>query len=235
VLGLVLAYVAFIGVLKNAFRLPRPPGAGVAPTLGWIPTVLEPVFADIATGHGPGFPSGHALGTTMVWGGVALVLERGARRTRLAVAGGVVALVSLSRLVLGVHYAVDVVVGAAIGLLALGALYWLTDRGRDPGRVLLFAVVAGIVGLFMGITFDSVTALGGALGAWVTWRAVAEATPAHPSNSREVVAGFVVLGVAAALFGVVYALTPGIVVAFLGAVLAGGGAVGAPALADRFA
>jgi membrane-associated phospholipid phosphatase len=235
VLGLVLAYVALIGVLKNAFGLPRPPGAGEAPALGWIPVALEPVFADIATGHGPGFPSGHALGTTMVWGGVALILDQGTRRARAAVAGTVVALVSLSRLVLGVHYAVDVVVGVALGLLALGALYWLTDRGTDPGRVLLFAVAAGIVGLFMGITFDSVTALGGALGAWVAWRVVASATPAHPSNRREVMAGFAVLAVAAALFGAVYTLTPTLVVAFVGAVLAGGGAVGAPALGDRLA
>jgi len=96
------------------------------------PVALEPVFADIATGHGPGFPSGHALGTTMVWGGVALILDQGTRRARAAVAGTVVALVSLSRLVLGVHYAVDVVVGVALGLLALGALYWLTDRGPTP-------------------------------------------------------------------------------------------------------
>lgn len=235
VFGLVLAYVALIGVLKNAFGLPRPPGAGEAPALGWIPVALEPAFADIATGHGPGFPSGHALGTTMVWGGVALVLDRGARRTRLTVAGAVVALVSLSRLVLGVHYAVDVVVGVVLGLLALGGLYWLTDGGTDPGRVLLFAVVAGILGLFTGFSFDSVTALGGALGAWVAWRAVAEATPAHPSSRQEVAAGFAVLVVAAALFGAVYALTPGLVVAFVGSVLAGGGAVGAPALGDRLA
>jgi len=101
--------------------------------------------------------------------------------------------------------------------------------------VLLFAVAAGIVGLFMGITFDSVTALGGALGAWVAWRVVASATPAHRSNRREVMAGFAVLAVAAALFGAVYTLTPTLVVAFVGAVLAGGGAVGAPALGDRLA
>ncbi|SFR85388.1 PAP2 superfamily protein [Halomicrobium zhouii] len=235
VLGLVLAYVALIGVLKHAFMLPRPPGASEAPALGWIPAVLQPVFADIATGHGPGFPSGHALGTTMVWGGVALILDRGTRRSRLAVAGTVVALVSLSRLVLGVHYAVDVVVGVALGLLALGALYRFSDGGTEPGLVLLFAVAAGVLGLFTGFTFDSVTALGGALGAWVAWRAVAEATAAHPSSGREVMAAVAVLAVAAALFGAVYALTPGLVVAFLGAVLAGGGAVGAPALGDRLA
>jgi membrane-associated phospholipid phosphatase len=235
VLGLALAYVALIGVLKNAFLLPRPPGAGDAPALRWIPSVLEPVFTDVTTADGPGFPSGHALGTTMVWGGVALILEREAGWIRLGVAGVVVALVSLSRLVLGLHYAVDVVVGVVLGLVVLGALYWLSDSGTAPDRVLLFAVAVGLAGLFLGITFDSVTALGGAFGGWLAWSAVGAATPAHPSNRREVVAGFVVLAAAAGLFGAVYAFRTSLVFGFLGSVFAAVGVVGAPVLGNRLA
>lgn len=235
VLALVLAYVALIGVLKNVFSLPRPPGAGEPPVVAWIPSTLGVIFHDITTAEGPGFPSGHALGTTMVWGGVALVLEREAYRTRLGVAGAVVALVGFSRLVLGVHYVVDVVVGVVLGLLALGALYWLSDRGVDPERVLLFAVAVGLLGLFMGVTFDSVAALGGAFGGWLVWRSVAEMTPAHPSNRREVVAGFVAFALVSGLFAVVYALTPSHVLSFLGAAVAAGGAVGAPLLGERLA
>lgn len=233
VLGLALAYVALIGLLKNAFLLPRPPGAGEPPLVWWIPSAIEPVFTDITTADGPGFPSGHALGTTMVWGGVGLILDRKARRTRLGIVGAVVALVTLSRLVLGLHYAVDVVVGVALGLVVLGALYWLSDSGTDPDRVLLFAIAVGILGLFMGVTFDSVTALGGAVGGWLAWRAVADTMPAHPSSKRTVIASFVVLGTAAGLFSVVYALTPPLIHAFLGAGIAGGGAVGAPVLGER--
>lgn len=233
VLGLALTYVALIGVLKNAFLLPRPPGASEAPLVQWMPAAIEPLFVDITTADGPGFPSGHALGTTMVWGGLALILDRGARRTRLGIAGTVVALVALSRLVLGVHYAVDVVVGVALGLVFLGALYRLSDGGTDPGRVFLFAITVGILGLVIEITFDSVTALGGAIGGWLAWRAVAETTSAHPSSRRAVIAGFVVLGAAAGLFGAVYALTPSIGLAFLGAVVAAAGAVGAPDLSER--
>lgn len=233
VLGLALAYVALIGVFKNAFLLPRPPGAGDAPLEWWIPAAIEPVFIDITTADGPGFPSGHALGTTMVWGGVALILDQEARWLRLGTAAAVVVLVTLSRLVLGVHYAVDVVVGVALGLIVLGALYRLSDGGTDPDRVLLFAVAVGILGLFMEVTFDSVTALGGAVGGWLTWRAVAETTSAQLSSRRAVIAGFLVLGAAAGLFGAVYALTPPLGLAFLGAVVTAAGAVGAPILGER--
>ena len=85
----------------------------------------------------------------------------------------------------------------------------------------------------MCITFDSVTALGGAVGGWLAWRGVAEATPTNPSNLREVVAGFGVLGVVGVLFGIVYAVTPFHVLAFLGAAVSAGGAVGAPILRER--
>ncbi len=164
VLGLVITYIALIGLLKNIFVLPRPPGAGEPPVVQWLPSVLEVLFNDTTTAAGPGFPSGHALGSTMTWGGLALVLDRGTYRTRISVAGAVVVLVSVSRLVLGVHYFVDVLVGVVLGVVVLGLLYWLTDHGTDPGRILLVAVVTGIMGIFVGITFDSVAAIGGAVG-----------------------------------------------------------------------
>ena len=235
VLALVLAYVALVGALKTAFLLPRPPGATEAPAIAWLPAMLEPVYTSIATGHGPGFPSGHALGTTMVWVGAALVLDAGRRRSRLAVAGAVVALVSLSRLVLGVHYAVDVVVGAAVGLLVVGALYRLSDAGTRPEQVLRFAVAAGVLGVLVAVTFDSVTALGGALGGSLGWRAVAEATPARPSSARATAAGVATVVAAAALFGAVYAFTPPLAVSFLGAVAATAVAVAAPAVGEAVA
>jgi len=235
VLALALAYVALVGALKTAFLVPRPPGAAEAPVVWWLPAVLEPVYTDIATGHGPGFPSGHALGTTMVWVGAALVLDAGTRRTRLGVAGVVVALVSLSRLVLGVHYAVDVVVGAAVGLVVVGALYRLVDAGTDPSQVLRFAVAAGVLWLLLEVTFDSATALGGALGAWLAWRAVADETSLHPSSTRAAAAGFAAIGLAAVFFGAVYALTPPLVVSFLAAVAATAVVVAAPVLGEALA
>lgn len=235
VLALVLTYIALIGALKHLFVLPRPPGAGTPPAVQGLPAILEVVFTDITTAEGPGFPSGHALGTTMVWGGLALVLDRGTRRLRFGIAGAVIALVSVSRLVLGVHYAIDVVVGTALGVVALGGLYWFSERGTDPGRVFLFAVAMGTVGVAIGITFDSVAAIGSAVGAWLVWRGIADATPSHPTNRREVVAGFAVLGVMAGLFVVIYTVEPSYPLTFLGAAITAGGAIGAPLLGERLA
>ncbi|WP_336002901.1 phosphatase PAP2 family protein [Halorientalis halophila] len=233
--AIVLTYVALIGVLKGLFDLPRPPGAGEAPAFSWLPPLLEGALAGAATADGHGFPSGHALGTTMGWGGLALLLDDESVRTRVGLAAGVIALVSLSRLALGVHYLVDVVAGAAVGLVVLTGLYLLADRGTAPARVLAVAVAVGVLGLLVGVTFDSVAALGTAVGAWLAWRGVAARTPAQPTGRREVVAGLAVLALAGGLFGAVYALEPAHPVTFLGAGLTGAGVVGAPLVGSRLA
>ncbi|WP_459194415.1 phosphatase PAP2 family protein [Halosimplex sp. J119] len=233
VFGLALTYVAVIGALKTFFGLGRPPGATESPQVEVFPGLIDALFDSVTTADGPGFPSGHALGSTMVWGGLALVVEWGTRRQRFAGAAAVIGIVSLSRLVLGVHYLVDVVVGIAVGAVLLGALYRFAEAGTDPGRVLGVAVVVGFLGLFNGITFDSVAAIGGAVGGWLVWRLVADSTPATPANRREVVAGFAVLAVAGVLFSAVEAIEPPLVLAFVGSALAVGGAVGAPLLGER--
>lgn len=233
VLALAITYVALIEVLKNIFVLPRPPGAGEPPALGWIPSTFTGMVTNITTADGPGFPSGHALGTTMVWGGLALVLDRASSRVRFGVTGVVVVLVSFSRLALGVHYFVDVLVGATLGVITLGVLYWVAEYGTNPGRVLFVAVVFGVLGLFSGVTFDSVAATGGAVGGWMMWRRVADATPAHPTNDRAVITGFVALGITGGFFAVVYTLEPPTLLTFFGTAIAAGTVVGAPLLGER--
>ena len=90
--------------MKEWLRYPRPPGADAA-ARELVPALLEPPYAAAATATGFGFPSGHALGTAAVYGGLALLVGR---RRGYGVAAAVVAVVSLSRVVLGVHYLVDV-------------------------------------------------------------------------------------------------------------------------------
>ncbi|WP_123620993.1 phosphatase PAP2 family protein [Halorubrum sp. CSM-61] len=234
VLALLLTYVALIGVLKGFFLFPRPVGAGAPPVVQWIPSVLDGVLADISTADGPGFPSGHAFGSTLVWGGFALtVAEDELSRAWIGFAGAVVVTVSVARLVLGVHYLVDVVAGVGLGLVVLGMLYVVADRGTDPSRVLLVAVVAGLLGLFQGASFESVAALGSAVGAWLVWRGVADSTPAHPSNRREVGAGFAVLGLAGGFFALLYAVEPPLPIAFLGSAVAVGSTVAAPLAGEK--
>ncbi|WP_435158328.1 phosphatase PAP2 family protein [Haladaptatus sp. DFWS20] len=233
IIGLVLTYVALIGVLKGVLLLPRPPGATEPPALRWIPSIFAVLFTSITTAKGSGFPSGHALGATMVWGGLALVIDRGSYRVRFGIVGVVVALVSLSRLVLGVHYFVDVLAGIILGIVVLGTLYWLAENGTHPERVLLTAVAIGGVGLSVNLTFESVIASGGAVGGWVVWRTVAEVTPNQPSTRREVIVALFVGVIANGIFGSVYILDIPYPFTFLGTATAVGTAVGAPLISKR--
>jgi len=235
VLAIVIMYTALIVVLKQVFLLPRPPGASDPPGVRWLPSTVE-IF--LTTAEGSGFPSGHALGSTMVWGGLALVLDWGTRRTRLGFAGTVVVGVVLSRLALGVHYLVDVVAGVALGVVALGALYWLSRGGNSPGRVFFVAAAVGGLGLVQGITPDSAAAAGSAVGGLLAWRVVVDVTPPGPTNGRATVAGVVVLAAAGTLFGLTYAPVfplPPRLSPFLGAAVAVAGVVGAPALGEQVA
>lgn len=166
VLGAALLALATTYLLKALFGLPRPPGAGEPAYALEGPAGL--VYADIATATGSGFPSGHAVESTAVYGTVAwLGGEPNDRRRRLAVAAGLVGLVSLTRVGLGLHYVADVVVGAAVGT----ALVALAIRVRTRPGIVLGAAVA-TVGLRAGVGPVSVEAgslLGLTAGTFVGW------------------------------------------------------------------
>ena len=70
----------------------------------------------LAVQEGYAFPSGHAQGSTVFWGLLALRL-----RKRWAYWGAalLISLVSLSRLYLGVHWPIDIAGGLAAGLILL--------------------------------------------------------------------------------------------------------------------
>jgi membrane-associated phospholipid phosphatase len=94
---------------------------------------------------GYSFPSGHAAGAASVYLPLALLLLLSSRRPAVSrsavfVAGTVCVLVSISRVVLGVHYPSDVIAGVALGAALSCAGAWLfriiparpdaTDRSR---------------------------------------------------------------------------------------------------------
>jgi undecaprenyl-diphosphatase len=83
----------------------------------------------------PSFPSGHALGSMAVYGGLALVLSRSARGWRkalmIATGVGLSLLIGLTRIYLGVHYPTDVVAGWCAGLACALLAYVLA---RPPGE-----------------------------------------------------------------------------------------------------
>src|SRR5215471_8586468 len=103
-------------------------GAGALildPVLKSLVGRLRPVVAHpIAHGTGNSFPSGHSLGSIVCYGAVLLVflpLARGRWRTAfIAVTVALVALIGISRILLGVHYLSDVAGGWAVGITWLG-------------------------------------------------------------------------------------------------------------------
>ncbi|WP_250872394.1 phosphatase PAP2 family protein [Halomarina rubra] len=235
VLALPLVYLALVTAMKGAFELPRPPRAGVAPQLPWLPSVLVPLFENTATATGYGFPSGHAIGTTLVWGGVALVADRWSRWVRAAGVVLVVSLVAFSRLALGVHYLVDVVAGAAIGALVLGAVYLLSERATEPGRVFVVAVVLAVLGVATQQSVDSVLVLGGTLGALGGWAFLVDGEVSLSVTPRALATSAVLFVGTVFTFGVVYLREPPLPVLFGASVVAAAVVVGVPDLGDRVA
>jgi membrane-associated phospholipid phosphatase len=133
-LGVVIGGFALLAGLKAVFGLPRP--------------AAELHLIDTAT---TGFPSGHALAPTVVYGGLALLLRIGTQRARFVVLGVLIVTISLSRIVLGVHYLVDIAAGIAIGL---GYLWGIKRYARRrPRRTLAVATFLGAVALVAGLVF----------------------------------------------------------------------------------
>jgi len=226
VIALGLGANALVTTLKQWFALPRPPGAATAPQVASVPALLEPLFASAATGTGFGFPSGHALATAVVYGGIALLV--GTRRAHASAAAIAVA-VALTRVVLAVHYLVDVVAGLAVGAGFLAVVHRASDRGDQPGRALVVAVLVALVGLALGgYGFETMTALGAAVGAWLGWTVTGAAITAAPATRP---GGTVSLAVGAGfglLFGVVYGIEPAAHISFLAMVVVLAGVVASP-------
>ena len=205
VVALLAAAVAVTVSLKAVFGLPRPTGAGTAAHAALVPASLRGVYVSMATGDGYGFPSGHATTAVLVWGGLAWAVRVGRRRQRAAVAAGVVLVIGLSRLVIGVHFLVDVLTGFAVA----GAVLWLSvTRLRTPGRVFGLATVAAAAAvLASGLTQDVAAGLGIGIGGTVAWRAVGQRLPAAtPAGARTTAA--LGVGVVLTAAGVTLAVRP---------------------------
>lgn len=155
-------------ILKHAFALPRPAGATTAAPPEYLPLVGRDIFRTLVRSEGYGFPSAHTAQATVVYGEGVVILTAWKRAKQLVVAGLVVGLVALSRVVLRVHYLVDVFGGLLVGLLFLVIVVHLTDR--DPARALLVAAVVGLGAVGVTLSYQTGLVVVGAVGGLLLWR-----------------------------------------------------------------
>ncbi len=131
VLWVVILGAAILLTVRRRWRLAvylLVTGAGAIvldPILKSLVGRLRPVVAHpIAHGTGSSFPSGHSLGSSVCYGALFLVFlpaTRGRWRTVFtSIILALIALIGISRLLLGVHYVSDVVGAWALGVTWLG-------------------------------------------------------------------------------------------------------------------
>jgi undecaprenyl-diphosphatase len=115
-------------------------GAGALimdPVLKSLVGRLRPVVAHpVAHGTGNSFPSGHSLGSIVCYGAILLVFLPAVRpgrwrRAFIALIIALVALVGISRVLLGVHYLSDVLGAWALGITWLGVTAFAFELSRQ--------------------------------------------------------------------------------------------------------
>ena len=128
-------------------------GAGALvldPVLKSLVGRLRPVVAHpIAHGTGDSFPSGHSLGSIVCYGAILLVFvpaTRGRWRTAFITAiAALVALIGISRILLGVHFLSDVIGAWALGITWLGVTAFAFElTRRAAGRPVTDPVTEGL-------------------------------------------------------------------------------------------
>ncbi|ELY57042.1 phosphatase PAP2 family protein [Natronolimnohabitans innermongolicus] len=176
--------LAAMTALKYAFALPRP--EQVVATPGLLSGALESAYVSSVTLGGYGFPSGHAVGATVAYGLLALVVPFGSRRQRFAVAGAVALSVSLSRVLLTVHYPGDVVAGVALGVAYLAGVWWLLERSPLDRTTTAFGLALGLAVVAIAVSGAggrSVTYAALAAGGLVVWTLGQRQLSPSPSSS----------------------------------------------------
>lgn len=133
-------------ILKAIFRIPRP--------FMKYPELIQGKRQQTATGFS--FPSGHSTTASSFYGGLCYSFKQKWIRT-LSIA--LIVLVPISRLYLGVHWPMDILVGTLIGLVsafALGRVFEKLYRNEKAFMIytILFALVTLLIALPLAIIMD---------------------------------------------------------------------------------
>jgi membrane-associated phospholipid phosphatase len=130
----------FNSILKLAFHSPRP---------YWVDTAVRAFTSETSFG----MPSGHAQNAASLWGLAAVKIRKTWFRWLVVV---LILLIGFSRIVLGVHFPSDVLVGWGVGGLLLVAylqvekkvIHWFNNL--TPSRQLTVALASSLVILLSG-------------------------------------------------------------------------------------
>ncbi|MBN1550813.1 phosphatase PAP2 family protein [bacterium] len=212
-------------IVKMSYRVPRP----------YIdaPETIDLVGAPSETFS---FPSGHAQGSLMIWGGTALLFPSFGT---IIVSVILPVLVGISRMYLGVHSLLDVIAGFGIAIIFLIVLYSLvqiekrvppiTDHWLMRSSLVIISLIALV--LFYDSKAKDLVLSGTTLVAFVIFEAIAQNrwhfkdTPCWSIKIRRCFAGYL----PASIFVIIYKLIPdaeswvyGLVFAVLGYWMAAG-------------
>lgn len=167
-------------LLKAGFAMPRPPAD--------VMLIAE---------DGPGFPSGHATGAAATYAALAVFLDRWSRALRYRLAAVIVLVVALSRVLLGVHYVVDVLVGMVVGLMVLVAVRYVATESVT--KAFAMAIPLALGGTLLASAAESALQSGLVSGATLGWWLVADSIENGQLSAGRIVAagmgGVVLLGV----------------------------------------
>jgi membrane-associated phospholipid phosphatase len=184
-LGLLVS-LSLNAALKLAFHAPRP---------YWFDARVQPFSSETSFG----IPSAHAQNSVVLW---SLLANWVKRPLAWVIAVAMILLVSLSRMVLGMHFPSDILAGWVAGLLLVWAillfekpvLSWLRARQISDQVIFVFAVSLAL------ILIGALTKL--ALGAWIVpdgWVELAARAPGGAPITPLALSGLV--SSAASFFG----------------------------------
>lgn len=171
--GVWIAGMGLYKGLKEVFTFPRPDQPLLETEL--LPRIIQPLYELTAFASGYGFPSGHAVNTTIVYFGLAYILDIGTLRQRTITAAAIVGTVGFTRIALGVHFLVDVIVGVAVGLAVLYFAWQLIQQELGDKPTIAFSLAIVFSGFFVitsDLDPDALFLLGAALGAFSGWQLV---------------------------------------------------------------
>lgn len=150
--------------------------------------VQRPLYAAIEAGEPLAFapeeydglstPSAHAMGAAAIYGGLAVKMNTGKRWQRYLVAAFIILSVAFSRVVIGVHYVGDVVLGVALGLFLVWFGLWLsTEEPRSVLPMFVFAILIAASSNLLGSEEFVTMSFGAALGGFLVWWFIHERNP----------------------------------------------------------